>query len=92
MSVHPPSVEDMFETASVDPVEQAGDPAQPRADLLTVIAELSLLPSSEIETEAIDRIRLLEEVKGACAAAQAREASALYRMRCAAQELSLIHI
>ena len=76
----------MFETASVDPVEQAGDPAQPRADLLTVIAELSLLPSSEIETEAIDRIRLLEELKGACAAAQAREASALYRMRCAAQE------
>lgn len=86
MSVHPPSVEDMFETASVDPVEQAGDPAQPRADLLTVIAELSLLPSSENETEAIDRIRLLEELKGACAAAQAREASALYRMRCAAQE------
>jgi hypothetical protein len=46
---------------------------------------LGRLEPGRADAERVDRIRLLEEVKGACAAAQAREAVAFKRSQLAAQ-------
>lgn len=43
------------------------------------------MPVAESESEAVDRVRVLESVKAACAAAQARETEAFRRRRCAAE-------
>lgn len=75
----------MFDASSVDPAEETGSPVLPRAALTEMIERLARMPEAENEAEAIDRIRLLEELKGACAAAQARESAALFELRCAAQ-------
>jgi hypothetical protein len=49
------------------------------AGLIPVLADIH--PAST-ESEAVDRIRVLEELKSACAAAQARETAALRELRC----------
>lgn len=51
--------------------------------LAALVAALAGVPTADSETEAIDRIRVLEELKAACAAAQVRETEALYSRRCA---------
>lgn len=51
------------------------------ADLAAVAAGLRGMVPAAGEAENIDRIRLLEEVKAVCAAAQARETAALYTAR-----------
>jgi hypothetical protein len=43
---------------------------------------LAGLSTADTEAETIDRIRVLEELKAACAAAQARETAALRELRC----------
>jgi hypothetical protein len=54
-------------------------------DLAGLVAMLGRLASDAGDAERIDRIRLLEEIKGACAAAQAREAVAFKASQVAAQ-------
>lgn len=50
-------------------------------DLLGVRDTLAEMAPATSEAEAIDRVRALEELKAACAAAQAREATAFDRLR-----------
>ena len=52
-----------------------------RALLQTLREALGRMDPAADEVEAIDRLRLLEEIKGACAAAQARESTALDSLR-----------
>ncbi|GAA1659511.1 hypothetical protein GCM10010977_08070 [Citricoccus zhacaiensis] len=55
------------------------------ADLLSCVSMLSSLPTPASEAEAVDRIRALEELKAACAAAQARTTAALHGLRTQAE-------
>ncbi|MEO9247476.1 DUF222 domain-containing protein, partial [Citricoccus nitrophenolicus] len=55
------------------------------ADLLACGSVLSALPVPVSEAEAVDRIRALEELKAACAAAQARTTAALHGLRTEAE-------
>ncbi|WMY77770.1 DUF222 domain-containing protein [Citricoccus sp. I39-566] len=55
------------------------------ADLLACVSVLSALPVPVSEAEAVDRIRSLEELKAACAAAQARTTAALHGLRTEAE-------
>lgn len=63
----------------------AHPPPGDAGDLAGWIAVLAGMPVAESEAEAVDRVRVLEGVKAACAAAQARETEAFRRMRCAAE-------
>lgn len=56
-----------------------------REELTEFIGSLSTMDVATDQGEAIERIRVLEELKAACAAAQARESDALYIMRCDAE-------
>ncbi|MEV4900366.1 DUF222 domain-containing protein [Citricoccus sp. NPDC055426] len=58
---------------------------QGAADLLACAAVLAGLPVPVSEAEAVDRIRVLEELKAACAAAQARTTAALHGLRTKAE-------
>jgi hypothetical protein len=51
------------------------------ADLAVVAAHLRAMPAAGDESEHVDRIRLLEELKAVSAAAQARETAALHAAR-----------
>jgi len=62
-------------------------PSLSTGDLAGWVEALGSLPGEVSDAERIDRIRLLEEVKGAIAAAQAREAVALKRSVVAAEAL-----
>ncbi|MEV4901473.1 DUF222 domain-containing protein [Citricoccus sp. NPDC055426] len=55
------------------------------ADLLACVSVLAALPAPVSEAESVDRIRALEELKAACAAAQARTTAALHGMRTEAE-------
>jgi hypothetical protein len=55
------------------------------SELTRLAARLSAMPPATREAENIDRLRLLEDLKGICAAAQAREAAALDESRRAAE-------
>lgn len=57
------------------------DPRWSTQDLAAVAARLRDLPVAVDESDAIDRIRLLEELKAVCAAVQARETASLYAGR-----------
>lgn len=56
------------------------------AELGTWVSRLAVLLESSQDAERIERIRILEEVKAACAAAQARETAAFARSQRAVQE------
>lgn len=58
---------------------------QGAADLLACVSVLAALPVPASEAEAVDRIRTLEELKAACAAAQARTTAALHGLRTEAE-------
>lgn len=59
------------------PVDAAGCSA-----LVDVLAHM---PVADAEAEAVDRLRALEELKAACAAAQARETVRFHQLRCEAE-------
>lgn len=86
----------MFESSLTHPAGDAaaavsGVPGPPtgeepnRGELASLIDRLERWDTAEDQVEAVDRIRVLEELKAACAAAQAREAAALFELRCAAE-------
>src|SRR5699024_11844089 len=55
--------------------------ASPAADITVLRDAVGVLEPADSQSGAIDRIRQLEELKAACAAAQARETAALAAMR-----------
>lgn len=57
------------------------DDAAVELDLVGLRSRMAVMPSVSDEAEAIDRLRELEELKAACAAAQARTADELKRLR-----------
>jgi 5-methylcytosine-specific restriction endonuclease McrA len=67
-------------TALVDPVGPAPVPGSAR-DLVALRLALSLMETAGDQAEAIDRIRALERLKAACAAAQVRETATLDSLR-----------
>jgi hypothetical protein len=67
----------------VGPLEQPLAPDGDAAVLAGLIPVLAGFDPAGTEAEAIDRLRVLEELKSACAAAQARETAALRGLRCA---------
>ena len=62
------------------------------AKLTDLVTALGATPGSAGEAERIDRIRVLEQVKSACAAAQARETVALREQRLAAEEAARVPV
>ena len=57
------------------------------SELQSLVSALGEMPAAESEVDAAARLTVLEEVKSACAAAQAREAARLDELRRADEEL-----
>lgn len=71
-------------TVLVGPVSPGPVPGSAR-ELISMRQALGLMDPAHTEAEAIDRIRVLEQLKAACAAAQVRETHALDTLRRAAE-------